>query len=82
MNVRVDGFSNTDLELEVTSFHFTPTDWNTEQTVTVTATSRTTDAVDDKVILTHTAKDGEYQGVTKELPVTVDDDEETEGGAV
>ena len=48
VNVRITGFSNTDLALELTSFHFTPADWNSPQTVTVTAT-QDDDAVDDKV---------------------------------
>ena len=56
---------------------FTATNWDSPQTVTVTAT-QDPDAVDDSVTLTHTANGGDYVNVTKELVVTVDDDEVTD----
>ena len=77
VNVRVSGFAAAGLAMEVTSFHFTPADWNTPQTTTATA-PHDADAVNERATLVHTARGGEYQGVTKELPVTVEDDEETD----
>ena len=56
---------------------FTASNWNTEQTVTVTAT-QDPDAVDDEITLTHTANGGDYVDVTEKLTVTVTDDEETD----
>ena len=60
---------------------FTPDNWSTPQTVRVTAADDA-DAVDDSVILTHTATGGDYttgsaagNNVTAELSVTVDDDD-------
>ena len=76
VNVKITGFVGTDLTLDDASFYFTPADWNTPQTVTITA-AEDDNAVNEPATLTHTASGGEYGGVTKELPVTVDDDEET-----
>ena len=75
VNVKVTGFTNTDLTVDVTSLHFTPADWDTAQTVKVTAAADA-DAVDEQATLTHTAKGGEYEDAAKDLPVTIDDDEE------
>ena len=54
---------------------FNSSNWNTAQTVKVTA-APDDDAVDDRVTLTHSAEGGAYDGLTRELTVTVDDDEE------
>ena len=76
--VEVRGHAGTDLRLaglsDTGTLTFTTSNWDTEQTVTVTA-SQDADAVDDKVTLTHTGREGEYEGLTKDLPVIVDDDE-------
>ena len=53
---------------------FTSLDWDTAQTVTVTA-GQDADAGDDSVTLTHTAAGGEYEGVSADLTVTVVDDD-------
>ena len=77
--VTVEGHAGTDLTLSGPTddtLTFTPTNWDTAQTVTVTAT-HDDDAVDDPAMLTHTAKGGAYQDLTKTVMVTVDDDEET-----
>ena len=80
VTVTVSGQAGTDLTLSGVSatgtLTFTTSDWNTPQTVTVTA-SHDADAVDDPATLTHAAKGGAYQGVTETVAVTVDDDEET-----
>ena len=80
VTVEVVGHPGTDLALSGLSasstLTFTASNWNTPRTVTVTA-SHDDDAVNDRETLTHTARGGEYGDVRKELPVTVDDDEET-----
>ncbi len=75
VTVTIGGHSGTDLSLDKTSLTFTTTTWNTEQTVTVTA-GDDDDGVDDDETLTHTASGGDYGSVTKDLPVTVTDDDE------
>ena len=74
VTVKIEAGGDADLALEVSSFHFTPADWNTPQTVEVTAGSDD-NAVDERGTLTHTASGGEYQDVRTDLPVIVDDDE-------
>ena len=79
VTVTVGGHSGTDLELSGLSSNaltFTTANWDTAQTVTVTA-AQDDDAADDTVTLTHTASGGEYAGVKGELSVTVTDDDET-----
>ena len=77
--VTVEGHDGTDLTLSGPiddTLTFTPDNWDTAQTVTVTA-AHDDDAVNEQVTLKHSAEGGVYEGLTKELPVTVDDDEET-----
>ena len=78
VTVTVTGQTNTDLTLTGLSatdaLTFTTDNWNTAQTVTVTA-AHDADGADDSVTLTHTATGGEYASVTATLPVTVIDDD-------
>ena len=78
VTVTVTGQAETDLTLTglngANTLTFTADDWDTAQTVTVAA-AQDDDAIDEAVTLTHTAAGGEYEGVTKDLPVKVDDDE-------
>ena len=54
---------------------FTTTNWNTAQTVTVTA-AQDSDAVDDAATISHAVMGGDYGAVTAaSVAVTVDDDE-------
>ena len=53
---------------------FTVDNWGTAQTVTVKA-GQDDDASTDTATLTHTASGGDYANVTKDLPVTVTDDD-------
>ena len=76
VTVTVTGQSGTDLTLDKTSLTFTTDTWNAAQTVTVTA-GHDTDGADDSETLTHTAAGGNYEGVTADLAVTVDDDGES-----
>ena len=74
----VTGQDTTDLTLSGLSgtdtLTFSTTTWDDAQTVTVKA-REDTDAANDKVTLTHAATGGEYEGVSSDLAVTVDDDE-------
>ena len=78
VTVTVSGQDTTDLELtglgEGDTLTFTTSTWDDAQTVTVKA-EQDDDAANDKVTLVHTAAGGEYQGVSSDVAVTVDDDE-------
>ena len=75
--VTVAGHAGTEVTPGPTSLTFTTSDWDTAQTVTVTAGSDA-DTVNDTVTLTHSAAstDGNYQGITiDDVTVTVNDDD-------
>ena len=71
VTVTIRGHAGTDLSLDKTVLTFTADDWDTPQTVKVTAAD---DAVDDPETLTHTALGGDYASLSKDLPVTITDD--------
>ncbi len=73
--VGIAGHAGTDLTLDQESLTFTASSWRTAQTVAVTA-GEDSDAANDTATLTHTASGGDYAGVRKDLPVTVEDDDE------
>ena len=75
VTVTVSGHAGTDLSLDKTTLTFTAGNWNTAQTVTVTA-GQDDDAVNDTATLTHTASGGDYASVSNTLPVAVTDDDE------
>ena len=56
---------------------FTTSSWASAQIVTVTAEDDD-DAVNESVVLTHTATGGDYAGLTAQVEVTVVDDDEPE----
>ncbi|WP_419553084.1 Calx-beta domain-containing protein [Candidatus Poriferisodalis sp.] len=56
---------------------FTTSNWASAQTVTVAAADDD-DAVNESVVLTHTAGGGDYAGLTAQVAVTVIDDDEPE----
>ena len=79
VSVSITGHAGTDLSLSGTTLNsgtltFTVNDWATAQTVTVKA-GQDDDTVNDAATLTHTASGGDYVNVTKDLPVTVTDDD-------
>ena len=80
VTVTVTGQASTDLSLTglsaTNTLTFTTTNWDAPQTVTVKA-DQDADGSDDSVTLTHTSAGGEYEGVSSDLAVTVDDDDET-----
>ena len=79
VTVTMGGFSGTDLTLDKTTLTFTPGNWDTAQTVRVTA-GQDDDAVDEDVVnITHAVTstgDTDYNGVTAgSVAVTVTDDD-------
>ena len=71
VSVTITGHSGTDLSLDETTLTFTTETWNTAQTVTVTAAEDDDGVTDAVATLTHTASGGDYANVTRDLPVTV-----------
>ena len=74
VTVAISGHAATDVSLDKTSLEFTTAKWNEAQTVMVTA-EQDADAANDAVTLAHTASGGDYTGVTKDVAVTVEDDD-------
>ena len=77
VTVTISGTADTDLSLNKTSLTFTASNWETAQTVTVSA-AEDADAEDDKATLAHAVSGGDYgtNSVTADdVAVTVDDDE-------
>ncbi len=72
VTVSVRGGTNTELSVDKPSLTFTPDNWSTAQTVTVTAAADA-DTEDGQVILVLTVEGGGYASVAAELPVTVVD---------
>ena len=72
VTVTITGYAGTDLTLSGPTLTFTAANWNILQTVTVTA-AHDDDIDDDHATLTHTSAGGEYDALTKAVPVTVDD---------
>ena len=67
--------NNTDVTVSSSPLTFTTTNWNSAQTVTVTA-GQDADAADDKATLTHNPSGADYGSVSNAiLMVTVTDDE-------
>ena len=78
VTVTVAGHAGTDARIDRSSLTFTPSDWNTPQTVTVTAVDDA-DSDNDEVALTHAAAsaDADYQGIAiAGVAVTVDDNDD------
>ena len=74
VTVSVGGWTGTDLTVDKDELTFSSTTWNRAQTVRVTANDDT-DKTDDEETLTHAASGGGYGGISKDLPVTVTDDD-------
>ena len=78
VTITVNDPSNTDVTAEPASLTFTPTNWDTTQTVTVTA-SQDNGHDDEDATVTHTAAstDPKYDGISiADVPVNVTDDED------
>ncbi len=74
VTVAISGHADTDVSLDATSLEFTATTWNEAQTVTVSA-AQDDDGADDEVTLAHAASGGDYGSVSKDVVVTVTDDD-------
>ena len=74
VTVTVSGHAGTDLTLDKTSLTFTVDNWDTAQTVTIKA-GQDNDGANDTATLAHTASGGDYVNVTKDLPVSITDDD-------
>ena len=74
VTVTIGGTTGTDLGVDKSSLTFTTTDWGTAQTVEVTAGQDNDDA-NESLTLTHTASGGDYGLVSKDLAVTVTDND-------
>ena len=77
VTISIGGQSGTDVTAAPSPMTFTPTNWATPQTVTVTA-ANDADLGNDMVSLSHSAmsSDGDYQGITiAGLTVTVNDND-------
>ena len=74
VTVTIGGTSGTDLGVDKSSLTFTTSGWSTAQTVTVSA-GQDADAVGDSATLTHVAAGGDYGSVSRDLAVTVTDDD-------
>ena len=72
VTVTLGGTTGTDLSLDQETLTFTASTWNDAQTVTVSARGDD-DGETDTATLTHGAAGGGYDGVSKDLPVTVAD---------
>ena len=74
VSVSITGHAGTDLTLDKTTLTFTVDNWATAQTVTVEA-GQDNDGANDTATLAHTASGGDYVNVTKDLPVSITDDD-------
>ena len=80
VTVTIGGHSGTDLSISGATLSnsntltFSTSNWNTAQMVTVKA-GHDGNADDESETLTHTASGGDYANLTKDLPVTVTDDD-------
>ncbi len=77
VTVAVSGHTGTDLAgtpPDPPSLTFTPVDYNTPQDVTITA-DEDSDILDDSVPLTLMGSNAEYDGLTAEVTVMIDDDD-------
>ena len=77
VTVTVAGHASTDVTPSTATLTFTPLNWETAQTVTVTAADDA-DTTDDTVTLTHsaTSTDTDYQGISiADVTVTVSDND-------
>ena len=69
---------DTDIAVSPLMLTFTAANWNTPQTVTVTAAQDDDAVADDPVIITHAVSGGDYEGVTTaDVEVTIIEDDTT-----
>ena len=78
VTVEIQVPENADIAVSPLTLTFTADNWNTPQTVTVTAAQDDDAVADDPVTLTHAVSGGDYEGVTTaEVEVTIIEDDTT-----
>ena len=70
------GYVGTNLKLDQTLLTFTPTNWQTPQTVTLSAEEDNVDRPDDRMKLTLIASGGGYDGETHNIQIIIVDNDE------
>ena len=76
VTVEIQAPADADVAVDQTALTFTADDWNTPQTVAVTAAHDAAAVVDDPVVLTHKVTGGDYEGVTAaDVEVTIIEDD-------
>ena len=74
--VEIQAPENADITVDQTALTFTADDWNTPQTVTITAAHDDDAVVDDPVVLMHTVSGGDYEGLAAaSVEVTIIEDD-------
>ena len=76
VTVAIQVSEDVDITVDQTELTFTADNWNTSQTVTVTAAHDADAVADEPVVLTHAVSGGDYEGVTAanvEVTITEDD---------
>ena len=71
VTVTISGQASSDLVVDPSSLSFTTGNWDTAQTVAVTARDDADAITDEPVILTHRASGGDYGAVTRTLGVII-----------
>ena len=78
VTVEIQVPEDTDIAVSPLTLTFTADNWNTPQTVTVTAAQDADAVADDPVTLTHAVSGGDYEGVTTaDVEVTIIEDDTT-----
>ena len=78
VTVEIQVPENAEIAVDKTELTFTAANWNTPQTVAVTAAQDDAAVADDPVIITHAVSGGDYEGVTTaEVEVTIIEDDTT-----
>ena len=78
VTVEIQAPEDTDITVAPLTLTFTADNWNTPQTVTVTAAQDDDAVADDPLTLTHAVSGGDYEGVTTaDVEVTIIEDDTT-----
>ena len=78
VTVEIQVPENAEIAVDKTALTFTADNWNTPQTVAVTATHDDDAVADDPLMLTHAVSGGDYEGVTTaDVEVTIIEDDTT-----
>ena len=76
VTVEIQAPADADMAVDQTALTFTADNWNAPQTVTIAATQDDDAVADEPVVLTHTVRGGDYEGISAasvEVTITEDD---------